>query len=169
VSKARLVITAVIIEGRSQSEVAREYGVSQGWISRLVARYRSEGEAAFQPRSRRPHTSPTRLPQTSIDLIIQLRNELASKGLDSGPHTIAWHLHHHHGLVVSVNSIHRHLAAAGLITPTPQKRPKCSYIRFAAEQPNERWQADFTTGGWPITPTWRSSTGSMTMPATPYR
>jgi hypothetical protein len=34
-SKARLVITAVVVEGRSQSAVAREYGVSQGWISRL--------------------------------------------------------------------------------------------------------------------------------------
>jgi transposase InsO family protein len=45
---------------------------------------------------------------------------------------------------VSVNSIHRHLRAAGLVTPTPQRRPKSSYIRFAAEQPNERWQADFT-------------------------
>ncbi|WP_241010756.1 helix-turn-helix domain-containing protein [Mycobacterium camsae] len=58
-SKARLVITAVVIEGRSQSEVARDYGVSQGWISKLVARYRLEGEAAFELRSRRPHTSPT--------------------------------------------------------------------------------------------------------------
>jgi len=27
-----------------------------------------------------------------------------------------------------------------------QKRPKSSYIRFAAQQPNERWQADFTHG-----------------------
>jgi transposase-like protein len=89
VSKARLVITAVVIEGRSQSEVAREYGVSQGWISRLVARYRLEGEEAFEPRSRRPHTSPTRLPQPTIDLIVTLRNDLLSKGLDHGPHTIA--------------------------------------------------------------------------------
>jgi transposase InsO family protein len=144
VSKARLVITAVVVEGRSQSEVAREYGVSQGWISRLVARYRLEGEEAFQPRSRRPHTSPIRLPQPTIDLIVTLRNDLLSKGLDHGPHTIAWHLQHHHGLTVSVNSIHRHLRAAGLVTPTPQRRPKSSYIRFAAEQPNERWQADFT-------------------------
>jgi transposase InsO family protein len=144
VSKARLVITAVVVEGRSQSEVAREYGVSQGWISRLVARYRLEGEDAFQPRSRRPRTSPTRLPQPTIDLIVKLRNDLLSKGLDHGPHTIAWHLQHHHGLTVSVNSIHRHLRAAGLVTPTPQRRPKSSYIRFAAEQPNERWQADFT-------------------------
>jgi transposase InsO family protein len=144
VSKARLVITAVVVEGRSQSEVASAYGVSQSWISRLVNRYHREGEAAFTPRSRRPHTSPTRLPQTTIDLIVELREELASKGLDHGPHTIAWHLRHHHGLVVAVNSIHRHLRAAGLITPTPQRRPKSSYIRFAAEQPNERWQADFT-------------------------
>jgi transposase InsO family protein len=144
VSKARLVITAVVVEGRSQSEVSREYGVSQGWISRLVARYRAEGAAAFEPRSRRPQTSPTRLPQSTIDLIIDLRNQLSSKGLDHGPHTIGWHLQHHHGLIVSPVSIHRHLQAAGLITPTPQKRPKSSYIRFAAEQPNERWQADFT-------------------------
>jgi transposase len=89
VSKARLVITAVIVEGRSQTEVAHEYGVSQGWISRLVKRYRLEGEPAFEPRSRRPHTSPTRLAQSTIDLIIELRQKLAGKGLDHGPHTIA--------------------------------------------------------------------------------
>ena len=150
-SKARLVITAVLIEGRSQSQVARDYGVSQSWISRLIKRYTYEGDAAFEPRSRRPHTSPTRLPQATIDLIIALRTDLDSKGLDAGPHTIAWHLEHHHHLHVSVASISRHLHAAGLITPSPQKRPKSSYIRFAAEQPNQRWQADFThwhlTGG----------------------
>ena len=86
-SKARLVITAELIEGSSQSQVARDYGVSQSWISRLVARYRAEGEKAFEPRSRRPHTSPTRLPPSTIDLIIDLRGMLSGKGLDHGPHT----------------------------------------------------------------------------------
>ena len=143
-SKARLVITAVVVEGRSQSEVARTYGVSQGWISRLVKRYSLEGEAAFEPRSRRPHTSPRRLPASTVELIVALRSELAGKGFDHGPHTIAWHLTHHHGITVSISTIHRHLHAAGLIEPQPAKRPKSSYIRFAAEQPNERWQADFT-------------------------
>ncbi|WP_373123124.1 DDE-type integrase/transposase/recombinase, partial [Mycobacterium marinum] len=143
-SKARLVITAVLVEGRSQSQVARDYGVSQNWVSRLLKRYTLEGEAAYQPRSRRPHTSPTRLPQTTIDLIIALRHTLTDTGLDAGPHTIAWHLRHHHKLRVSVASISRHLSAAGLITPSPHKRPKASYIRFAAEQPNQRWQADYT-------------------------
>ena len=143
-SKARLVITAVVVEGRSQSEVARTYGVSQGWISRLITRYTLEGEAAFEPRSRRPRTSPGRLPDSVIELIVNLRSELAGKGLDHGPQTIAWHLQHHHGITVALSTIHRHLHGAGLIDPTPQKRPKSSYIRFAAEQPNERWQADFT-------------------------
>jgi transposase InsO family protein len=146
-----LVITAVLVEGRSQSQVARDYGVSQGWISRLIKRYTLEGDAAFEPRSRRPHTSPQRLPQTTIDLIIELRQTLTGKGLDAGPHTIAWHLQHHHQLAVSTASISRHLHSAGLVDPAPQKRPKSSYIRFAAAQPNERWQADFThwrlTGG----------------------
>ena len=131
-SKARLVITAVLVEGRSQSQVARDYGVSQSWISRLIKRYTVEGEAAFEPRSRRPHHSRQRLPQTTIDLILTLRQTLAGKGLDAGPHTIAWHLEHHHGLRVSTASISRHLHRAGLVEPTPQKRPKSSYIRFAA-------------------------------------
>ena len=119
-SKARLVITAVLIEGRSQSQVARDYGVSQSWISRLIARYTLDGDAAFEPRSRGPHTCPTRLPQPAIDLIIALRTELAGKGLDAGPHTIAWHLQHHHRFQVSVASISRHLHAAGYPFPTPQ-------------------------------------------------
>jgi hypothetical protein len=59
----------------------------------LVARYRAEGEAAFEPRSRRPHNHPTQLPQATVDLIIELRDKLTGKGLDNGPHTIAWHAH----------------------------------------------------------------------------
>ena len=143
-SKARLVITAVVAEGRSQGEVARAYGVSQGWVSRLVARYRAEGEAAFEPRSRRPKTSPAAISSRAAGLIIELRKDLAGQGLDAGPATIAWHLEHSHQVRVSASTVSRYLARAGLVTPEPRKRPRSSYIRFAAEQPNECWQADFT-------------------------
>ena len=91
-SKARLVITAVVVEGRSQSEVAREYGLSQPWVSRLVARYRAEGEAAFQARSRRPHSSPTATAAPVVQRILELRKSLTERGLDAGPHTLVWHL-----------------------------------------------------------------------------
>jgi transposase InsO family protein len=32
----------------------------------------------------------------------------------------------------------------GLIVPQPQKRPRCSLIRFEADLPNETWQTDIT-------------------------
>ncbi len=144
VSKARVVITAVIVEGRSQAEVARAYGVSKGWVSKLVARYQAEGEAAFEPRSRRPKSSPNALDADTVDLIVRLRKELTEQGLDAGPDTIAWHLHQHHGRTVSRATISRYLTRRGLVTPEPKKRPRSSYIRFEAELPNETWQADFT-------------------------
>ena len=75
---------------------------------------------------------------------MQLRDQLALAGLDSGPATIRWHLQHRHGVSIATSTIHRHLRAAGRVTDQPQKRPRSSYIRFAAEQPNETWQADFT-------------------------
>lgn len=59
-SKARLIITAVVVEGRTQAEVACTYSVSKGWVSKLIARYKAEGEAAFEARSRRPKSSPNR-------------------------------------------------------------------------------------------------------------
>jgi transposase InsO family protein len=142
--KARLVITAVITEGRTQGEVARAYGVSQGWVSRLVARYREEGEAAFEPRSRRPRASPRAIPDATVSLITKLRKDLAGQGLDAGPDTIAWHLEHHHRIRVSAATVSRYLARAGLVTPEPRKRPKSSYLRFEAELPNQCWQSDFT-------------------------
>ena len=136
-------ITAVVVEGRAQGEVARAYGVSQGWVSRLVARYRLEGEAAFEPRSRRPNTSPGAISGQAAELIVWLRKDLAGQGLDAGPQTIAWHLEHHHKVRVSPAAISRYLARAGLVVPEPRKRPRSSYIRFAAELPSQCWQPDF--------------------------
>jgi transposase InsO family protein len=49
-----------------------------------------------------------------------------------------------HQLTVSEATIWRTLSRAGLIIPEPKKKPKTAYICFAAEQPNEMWQVDFT-------------------------
>ena len=143
-SKARLVITAVTIEKRPVSEVARAYGVARSWVYTLLARYEAEGEGAFEPRSRRPKTSPTAISHDAAELIVRLRKDLAGQGLDGGPQTIAWHLEHHHQVKVSAATASRYLARAGLVTPSPAKRPKSSYIRFEADMPNECWQSDFT-------------------------
>jgi len=143
-SKTRLVITAVVTENRPVAQVAAEYGVSRSWLYELLARHRTEGEAVFEPRSRRPKRTPNATPTDVVELIVELREKLTTAGLDSGPDTIKWHLEHHHSLRVGRTTIARHLTARGLVVPEPKKRPKSSYIRFEASLPNERWQSDFT-------------------------
>ncbi len=151
-SKRRGVIVSVTVEGLSQAEAARLYGVSESYVSRLLARYRVEGDAALELRSRRPHRSPAAIDDAVVELIVNLRRDLAAQGLDAGPDTIAWHLWTHHQVKVSISTIRRRLVAAGLVTPNPKKRPRSSYIRFEAEVPNETWQSDFTH--------WRLADGS---------
>jgi transposase InsO family protein len=143
-SKARLVITALVVEKQTVAEVADRYGVHRSWVYRLKSRYDEIGEAALEPLSRRPHTSPTAIAATTVELIRTLRKELAQAGLDAGPDTIAWHLAHRHQVQVSVSTVARTLTREGLVVPEPKKRPKSSYIRFEASMPNECWQSDFT-------------------------
>lgn len=151
-SKRRLVITAVVVQGLSQSETARRYGVSQGWVSRLVARWRLEGEAAFEAGSRRPHRSPTATSTVVVDRVLALRKTLLEAGLDAGPHSICWHLQHGPDDLVSPTdrvrvapaTAWRILHRNGQVVPEPNKRPKASLRRFEAELPNLTWQTDFT-------------------------
>jgi transposase InsO family protein len=141
---AQLVVASVLVEGRSKSEVARTYGVSRRWVITVVQRYLAEGEAGLEPRSRRPRRSPNRTPPDVEDEIVELRKELAKAGHEAGAATIAFHLERRHGRTPAVSTIWRILTARGFVTPQPHKRPKSSYTRFAADQPNERWQADVT-------------------------
>ena len=91
-SLAELVITSVTVERRSKSEVARDYRISRYWVQTLVKRYEAEGEAAFEPRSRRPHTNPRAISLDLEDQIIRLRQELSKQGLEAVAETIRSHL-----------------------------------------------------------------------------
>jgi transposase len=148
----RYVVEAVILEGRSRREVARRAGISKAWVDKLVERYRQGGYEALQPRSRRPRSCAHAVSVDVQAAIIQLRHERAAAGHDHGPHTIAHHLRQHREDVPSMATIWRVLKRHGLITPQPQKRPRSSFIRFAAQLPNELWQADTTH--------WRPADGS---------
>lgn len=132
------------MEGRRPGEVAVTYGVARSWVYELVARYRAEGDTAFEPRSRRPHRSPLITPAATEKLILELRDTMTTGGLDAGADTICWHLAEHHDLVVSRATVYRVLRRHGRTKTEPKKRPRSSYIRFQADLPNECWQADFT-------------------------
>lgn len=152
-ARAQLIIASVVVEGRSKSEVAREYGVSRYWVQQLVRRYEREGPAAYSPRSRRPHSNRHAVDADTEELIVRLRKELSKDGLDAGAETIAAHLSRLDPAalagrpVPAVSTIWRMLSRRGFVTPQPQKRPRSSWRTFCADQPNERWQGDVTHWG----------------------
>jgi transposase InsO family protein len=148
----RYVVDAVVLEGRSPSEIARLHGISRSWLYRLLGRYREGGYPALAPRSRRPHSCSHRTPPELEAAIVELRAELAAAGHDAGPATIVHHLGRRFADVPSAATVWRILRRHGLITPQPHKRPRSSFIRFEAALPNELWQADTTH--------WRLADGS---------
>jgi transposase InsO family protein len=143
-SKNKVIVLAVLQGGMSKSEAARRYGVGRQCVLQLLARYAAQGEAGLEPRSRRPHTNPKTTSEDVRARILALRTELAARGLDAGAETIAAHLEREGLPAPARATIHRILTAAGTVAPEPRKRPKSSLRRFAAAQPNETWQSDFT-------------------------
>ncbi len=142
--KGRFLIESHLATGRPIAELARAHGVHRSGLYKRLARYRREGVAGLEPRSRRPHRSPSRISDRYEDEIVALRKELIDAGFDAGAATIAYHLSERHETVPSVPTIWRVLKARGFVTPQPHKRPKSSWTRFAADFPNECWQADVT-------------------------
>jgi transposase InsO family protein len=138
------VVRAHLKEGRPLSELAKAHGVSRSWVYKLLARYRRDGDAGLEPRSRRPHRSPSRIADCYEEKIVALRKDLVELGFDAGAETIRFHLLSRDGAAPSVPTIWRVLKARGFVNPEPHKRPKSSFRRFCAELPNECWQADVT-------------------------
>ena len=151
-SLARLVITAVEVEGRSKSEVARSYGLSRRWVQKLCLRYGEEGEAAFEGRSRRPHSTPNQTPGTVEDEIVALRKALAEEGLRRRAATIALPPRKTVSAMrrpspPSGGSLHRRDLSPRAAQAAPQLHP------FAS------WQSSPTSAGRPTSPTGTAGRG----------
>jgi transposase InsO family protein len=151
-SKHQVAVLKVVSGQLSVTAAATQYGISRGHLHRLLARFRESGLDGLQPRSRRPHGNPRQTPPSVRDRIVELRRDLVARGLDAGPATIAWHLQREGLSAPSSSTVRRILHSAGLVTPEPHKRPRSSWIRFEADEPNELWQSDFTH--------WRLADGS---------
>lgn len=143
-SLVRVVVTAVIVEGRSKAQVARDYGAARSWVYELLKRFEVEGEAGLEPRSRRPHSNPRTTPAQVEERVLFWRRHLSDQGHDGGAQTIAYHLTGELGSAPAISTIWRILSRNGLAVAAPKKRPRSSYTRFEANQPNETWQTDFT-------------------------
>ncbi len=144
-SLATLVVTAVRVEGRTKAEVARGTTSTRGGSMSSFAGSMPKGRPASSrgpagrggARTARWGCSKTRsLPcarssRTRVWMPEPTRSPTTSPASGEGS-------------IPSVATIWRILSRRGFVTPQPQKRPRSSYVRFAAEMPNERWQADIT-------------------------
>jgi len=132
----------------SVSRWCRENGVNRRTFYRHRQRIGAEG--SWQPRSRRPKTTPGATPPGVAAEIIRLRKELApDNGADAiiaalGPAAArdgwagrGWRVPHR-------STVNKILKRAGLVTPEPRKRPRSSFRRFAYARPRDCYQVDAT-------------------------
>src|ERR1700686_1035122 len=154
---ANLVVTAVLVEGRTKSEVAREYGVSRRWVIPLVSRYLAEGDPGLRPRSRRPLTSPGRTAKALEDEVVELRKELDRDGHEAGAATIAFHLDQCHG---------RSPAASASATPGPTTRKPAARSNASTKPSKSGSPANPQPRHWP---NYRSSSTASAPATTPPR
>ena len=127
------------------AEFAREHDVSERTVYRHQARIRAEG--LWQPRSRRPRTSPRTTPPELDALICKLRTGLSP---DNGADFIRDALSDLHAAtsptwqVPSRSTINRVLTRHHLLVASPAKRPRKSFRRFAYARPRDCYQIDAT-------------------------
>src|SRR3982074_2362245 len=69
--------------------LCRDLEISRQTLYKYRRRFEAEGPAGLVERSRRPHSSPGRVPRATEEAIIRLRKELP---LECGAQTIAYHL-----------------------------------------------------------------------------
>lgn len=130
-----------------------EHGISRKTFYAIRARVRTDGAAAaLEPRSRRPRSSPTKIPDEVVQQALGVRAALESSGLDHGPISVHDKMQAV-GLdpVPSMASLARIFREAGVARLEPRKKPRSAWRRFVYPAPNACWQLDATeyvlTGG----------------------
>jgi transposase InsO family protein len=140
----RRLIVEVDVSSVNVTEFCRAHGIGRSFFYGLRARYRAEGDAALEPRSRAARRVANKTSLAVENRIVAMRKHLVDEGLDAGPASIAFWLAGLEGLP-SESTIWRILTARGFITPQPAKAPKGAYRSFVAERANDCWQLDDTT------------------------
>lgn len=163
-AKYEILIKAVTIQGMTYGQAASHYGVSKTLVHKLHHRWLDEGDVAFEPRSRRPNATPNRTPDPIRERVIELRDELATQGLDAGADTIAEHLARER-VALSRTTIWRILTANDKVTPQPHKRPDPPGDASPPTAPTNSGNPTSPTSPSPTAPTPKSSDGSTTTPA----
>ena len=115
-------VLAVIAEGRSVTEVARDWEINRSTMHTWLARYEADGFEGLANRSHRPERCPHQMAASVEAQLLEMRRakpywgarrlalELARKGVEPAP---------------SKSAIYRSLVRAGVIDPLQRQRRVC--------------------------------------------
>src|SRR6267378_3892298 len=138
-------VLAVIADGRTVTEVARDWGVSRQTMHDWLARYEAQGLEGLNNRSHRPAHSPRQMPAVWQAKVLEVRRakpywgarrlalELTRKGGAEPP--------------LSESAVYRCLVRAGVIEPQQRRWRRKTWKRWERAAPMELWQLD-TVGGF---------------------
>ena len=122
-----------------------EHGISRKSFYELRARARAEGPAAvLEPRSRRPHSSPTQISEQVKDQAVEVRAALERSGLDHGPISVFEKMKRMGLQPPSESALAVIFRERGVARAQPEKKPRAAWRRFVYPAPNACWQLDAT-------------------------
>src|SRR6266581_1658101 len=122
-------VLAVIAEGRTVTQVARDWDVARQTVHVWLERYEADGLEGLANRSHRPAHCPHQMPAPVEARLLAL--ELARKGVQSAP---------------SKSAVYRSLVRAGVIDPLQRQRRRETWKRWERAAPMELWQLDVVHG-----------------------
>src|SRR5216683_5639574 len=136
-------VLAVIGDGRTVSEVSRDWGVSRRTMHRWLGRYEGDGLEGLNNRSHRPAHNPHQMPPAVEAMVLEMRRshvywgarrialELARKRVEAAP---------------SESAVYRCLVRAAVIDPISRQRRRETWKRWERGAPMELWQLDLVHG-----------------------
>jgi transposase InsO family protein len=142
-------VLGVLVEGRSVTEVAQQWGVSRQSVHVWLRRYEEAGLPGLVSRSTRPGSCPHQMPGVVEAVVLEMRR--AHPGW--GPRRILYELHRvdpgdlGQAPVPSRSAVYRCLVRAGLVVPQARRRRDEHWKRWERGAPMELWQMD-TVGGF---------------------
>ena len=136
-------VLAVIGDGRTVDEVARDWGISRRTMHRWLARYEGDGLEGLSNRSHRPGHCPHQTSPAVEAMVLEMRRahsywgarriafELARKRVEPAP---------------SESAVYRCLVRAAVIDPITRRRRRETWKRWERGGPMELWQLDLVHG-----------------------
>jgi transposase InsO family protein len=135
-------VLAVIADGRTVTEVARDQGVHRQTLHRWLARYEGDGLEGLSNRSHRPAHCPHQTPPAVEAMVLEMRRSHPYWGA----HRIAFELGKRVEPAPSESAVYRCLVRAAVIDPVSRQRRRETWKRWERGAPMELWQLDVVHG-----------------------